>query len=80
MRPETLKLRHASESRQIGVYLTTNSLVQVRTSSQGATGFDRVRHYEIGEKNIELHHLDEAFTTEHWIVRIYKVKKPSNRE
>jgi dolichyl-diphosphooligosaccharide--protein glycosyltransferase len=23
--------------------------------------------------------LDEAFTSEHWIVRIYKVKKPSNR-
>ena len=24
-------------------------------------------------------HLEEAFTSEHWIVRIFKVKKPANR-
>lgn len=30
-------------------------------------------------KNIKLQHLEEAFTSEHWIVRIYKVKKPANR-
>lgn len=30
-------------------------------------------------KGIELEHLEEAMTTEHWIVRIYKVKKPANR-
>lgn len=29
-------------------------------------------------KGFELDVLDEAFTSEHWIVRIYKVKKPSN--
>lgn len=34
---------------------------------------------EIGNKNIKLEHLEEAYTTEHWLVRIYKVKKPSNR-
>jgi dolichyl-diphosphooligosaccharide--protein glycosyltransferase len=34
---------------------------------------------EIGNKNIRLEHLEEAYTTEHWLVRIYKVKKPSNR-
>jgi hypothetical protein len=33
----------------------------------------RVQH-----KGFELQVLDEAFTSEHWIVRIYKVKKPSN--
>lgn len=38
-----------------------------------ATGFDRVRHAEIGNKDFELDYLDEAFTSEHWIVRIYKV-------
>ncbi|KAM7534519.1 hypothetical protein Aperf_G00000115609 [Anoplocephala perfoliata] len=43
------------------------------------TGFDRARNTEIGVKNIELTHLDEAFTSEHWIVRIFKVKKPANR-
>lgn len=53
---------------------------EVRTSGYAPPGFDRVRQYEIGEKNIELQHVEEAFTSEHWIVRIYKVKKPSNRE
>jgi dolichyl-diphosphooligosaccharide---protein glycosyltransferase len=42
-------------------------------------GFDRTRNVEIGNKHFKLEHLEEAYTTEHWIVRIYKVKKPSNR-
>lgn len=42
-------------------------------------GFDRVRNVEVGVKNIQLEHLDEAFTSENWIVRIYKVRKPANR-
>lgn len=43
------------------------------------SGFDRARNTEIGFKNIELTHLEEAFTSEHWIVRIFKVKKLVNR-
>ncbi|CAG5114007.1 Oidioi.mRNA.OKI2018_I69.chr2.g8092.t1.cds [Oikopleura dioica] len=50
----------------------------VRTHAQ-MSGFDRVRNVEIGHKNIKLKHLEEAYTTEHWIVRIYRVKKPSNK-
>lgn len=42
-------------------------------------GFDRTRNMEIGNKNIKLEHLEEAYTTEHWLVRIYKVKKPGNK-
>jgi len=42
-------------------------------------GFDRTRHVEIGNKNFDLTHLEEAYTTEHWLVRIYKVKKLGNR-
>ena len=49
------------------------------TENGRPTGFDRVRGVEIGNKNFELEHLDEAFTSEHWIVRIYKVKQPENR-
>jgi dolichyl-diphosphooligosaccharide--protein glycosyltransferase len=41
--------------------------------------FDRTRHVEIGNKNFDLEHVEEAYTTEHWIVRVYKVKKLSNR-
>lgn len=55
-------------------------LAQIQTSAHTPAGFDRVRHYEIGEKDVELEHLEEAFTSDHWIVRIYKVKKPANRE
>jgi dolichyl-diphosphooligosaccharide--protein glycosyltransferase len=41
--------------------------------------FDRTRNVEIGNKNFDLQHVEEAYTTEHWIVRIYKVKKLENR-
>lgn len=42
-------------------------------------GWDRARGVEIGNKNVELHHLEEAFTTSNWIIRIYKVKPSPNR-
>ena len=41
--------------------------------------YDRVRGVEIGNKDIKLEYLEEAFTTSNWIVRIYKVKPPKNR-
>jgi len=43
------------------------------------TGYDRVRNTEIGNKEFELEVLEEAYTTEHWLVRIYKVKDLTNR-
>ncbi|WOK94829.1 dolichyl-diphosphooligosaccharide--protein glycosyltransferase subunit STT3B [Canna indica] len=43
------------------------------------TGYDRARGVEIGNKDIKLEYLEEAFTTSNWIVRIYKVKPPKNR-
>ena len=42
-------------------------------------GYDRVRHAEIGNKDFELDVIEEAYTTEHWVVRIYKVKDLPNR-
>ncbi|XP_046667860.1 dolichyl-diphosphooligosaccharide--protein glycosyltransferase subunit STT3A [Homalodisca vitripennis] len=42
-------------------------------------GYDRVRGAEIGNKDFELDVLEEAYTTEHWLVRIYKVKGLRNR-
>ena len=38
-------------------------------------GFDRVRHQELGVKDIKLEYVEEAYTTKHWMVRIYRVKK-----
>jgi len=43
-------------------------------------GFDRTRNAEIGNKDISFKHLEEAFTSEHWLVRIYKVKQLENRQ
>ena len=38
-----------------------------------------MRNAEIGNKDYELEVMEEAYTTEHWIVRIYKVKDMPNR-
>ncbi|GIL83594.1 hypothetical protein Vretimale_10396 [Volvox reticuliferus] len=51
----------------------------IMTEHGKGTGYDRVRNYEIGKKDVQLDHLYEAFTSEHWIVRIYKVKDLENR-
>ncbi|CAK5075024.1 unnamed protein product [Meloidogyne enterolobii] len=51
----------------------------VYTEQGRPTGYDRVRHAEIGNKDIDFEHLEEAYTTEHWIVRIYRVLAPANR-
>lgn len=52
---------------------------EVYTEQGKPGGYDRVRNAEIGNKDFELDVLEEAYTTEHWIVRIYKVKDLSNR-
>ena len=51
----------------------------VYTEGGKPPGYDRVRNAEIGNKVFELDVLEEAYTTEHWLVRIYKVKKLPNR-
>ncbi|GAV03614.1 hypothetical protein RvY_14010 [Ramazzottius varieornatus] len=51
----------------------------VYTEGGKPAGYDRVRNVEIGNKDFELDRLEEAFTSEHWLVRIYKVKKLPNR-
>ncbi|ELU12621.1 hypothetical protein CAPTEDRAFT_166596 [Capitella teleta] len=51
----------------------------VYTEAHKPTGYDRVRNAEIGNKDFELDVLEEAYTTEHWLVRIYKVKDLQNR-
>ncbi|XP_002739605.1 dolichyl-diphosphooligosaccharide--protein glycosyltransferase subunit STT3A-like [Saccoglossus kowalevskii] len=52
---------------------------QVYTEAGKPTGYDRVRNAEIGNKDFELDVLEEAYTTEHWLVRIYRVKDLENR-
>lgn len=51
---------------------------EVQFDPHTPAGYDRTRNTEIGNRNIALEHLEEAYTSEHWIVRIYKVNKKSN--
>ena len=41
---------------------------------------DFARQELIGKPDVFLTHFDEVFTSENWIVRLYKLKKPANRE
>merc|ERR1719423_42423 len=52
---------------------------EVYTEGGKPPGYDRVRNVEIGNKGFELDVLEEAYTSEHWIVRIYRVKDLPNR-
>jgi len=54
-----------------------NNTTTTNTGKPG--GYDRVRNVEIGNKNFDLKHLEEAFTSEHWLVRIYRVLPDDNR-
>ena len=43
-----------------------------QTDYRVPSGFDRTRNAEIGNKYFSLTYLEEAYTTEHWLVRIYR--------
>uniref|UniRef100_T1J0C4 dolichyl-diphosphooligosaccharide--protein glycotransferase n=1 Tax=Strigamia maritima TaxID=126957 RepID=T1J0C4_STRMM len=52
---------------------------ELKLDFRAPAGFDRTRNAVIGNKEFDLVHLEEAYTTEHWLVRIYRVKKLENR-
>jgi len=45
----------------------------IRIKRDEDAGYDSVRKSVIGNKDFELTHFEEAFTSERWLVRIYKV-------
>lgn len=53
---------------------------EVKPSRQSPEGYDLVRGYTMGRKNIKLRHFSEAYTTNNWIVRIFSVNDWPNRE
>lgn len=68
-------------SRTLGTpFLTMTTFSVSQLDFRTPPGFDRTRNAEIGNKDIKFKHLEEAFTSEHWLVRIYKVKSLDNRE
>jgi dolichyl-diphosphooligosaccharide--protein glycosyltransferase len=44
------------------------------TRDMGQPGFDRVRNSVIGKRDVSLRYFEEAFTSQHWMVRIYRVR------
>ncbi|CAD5214730.1 unnamed protein product [Bursaphelenchus okinawaensis] len=52
---------------------------EVRMSFNHPGGMDRTRGYAIGLKDFKLEHLEEAYTSENWLVRIFKVVDKNNR-
>lgn len=46
----------------------------------GRRGFDRVRNAEIGKMDFSLKYFEEVFTTQHWMVRIYRVRDKPMRD
>lgn len=53
---------------------------EVKTQSNAPEGYDLVRRYVMGRKNIKMRYFSEAYTTERWIVRIFAVNDFPNRE
>jgi len=49
---------------------------ELKMDYRSPAGYDRTRNTVIGHKDFELTYLEEAFTSEHWLVRVYRVKKP----
>lgn len=52
---------------------------QAAEMTTGRYGFDRVRNTNIGVPDISLKYFEEVYTTEHWMVRIYKLKDQPSR-
>eukprot|EP00197_Chlamydomonas_leiostraca_P007871 CAMPEP_0202860940 /NCGR_PEP_ID=MMETSP1391-20130828/2496_1 /ASSEMBLY_ACC=CAM_ASM_000867 /TAXON_ID=1034604 /ORGANISM="Chlamydomonas leiostraca, Strain SAG 11-49" /LENGTH=750 /DNA_ID=CAMNT_0049540229 /DNA_START=40 /DNA_END=2292 /DNA_ORIENTATION=+ len=46
----------------------------------GQRGYDRVRQYPIGKMNIKLNYFEEVFTSQHWMMRIYRVRDQPLRD
>jgi dolichyl-diphosphooligosaccharide---protein glycosyltransferase len=46
----------------------------------GPRGYDRVRQSVIAVKDIRLKYFEEVFTSEHWMMRVYRVLEVPNRE
>eukprot|EP00998_Keelungia_sp_KM082_P008660 NODE_4848_length_745_cov_44.132686_g4825_i0.p1 GENE.NODE_4848_length_745_cov_44.132686_g4825_i0~~NODE_4848_length_745_cov_44.132686_g4825_i0.p1 ORF type:complete len:197 (-),score=40.22 NODE_4848_length_745_cov_44.132686_g4825_i0:155-667(-) len=50
-----------------------------RFASSGGTGGRDALRGPLGRSKISFHYFEEAFTTENWMVRLYRVKEPGNR-
>ena len=45
---------------------------ELKMDYRSPAGYDRTRNAVIGHKDFDLTYLEEAFTSEHWLVRVYR--------
>lgn len=45
---------------------------------EGYRGYDRRREAKISPEPLLLHQLEEVFTSEHWLVRIFRIPPPAD--
>lgn len=60
--------------------LTYNDFAEASVMMTGQRGYDRVRQATIGVMDFKLKYFEEVFTSEHWMMRIYRVLPPPERE
>lgn len=53
---------------------------EIRTSHEHDSGYDSVRKTVIGFKGYDLEYFEEAFTSNHWLVRIFRLLPEKNLE
>lgn len=53
---------------------------EIYDHNHGVYGWDRPREVEIGHKDIHLKYFEEAYSSERWIVRIYRLLDRPNRD
>lgn len=46
----------------------------------GQRGLDRVRNAVIGKQEVSLKYFEEVFTSQHWMMRIYRVRDEPLRD
>lgn len=46
---------------------------EMRTHHSYPAGYDLVRQQAIGDKDYKLKHFEEAYTSDRWLVRIFRV-------
>lgn len=51
---------------------------ELKMDYRSPAGYDRTRNAVIGHKDFDLTYLDEAYTSEHWLVRIYRWESQSS--
>ena len=54
--------------------LSYSNFALMQTDVDKSSGYDRVRKLKVATPVTELTHFEEMLTTEHWLVRIYKVR------